>query len=193
MIACTTTTSQKNEKTFSENFKKVCFLSSGKGRIEFLKKKFVFDYETNLDLLKNQFQLSFDFPIVGEKVVTMSLNPKDTAKLLTRSGFVQQLKNEIGENEDQEKISNAIEEFVVLTSEIIQFQAKNKIPTHYQHQFNDGHFIMQRIHGGFIYTVDSFDLGESFFKRLVMKIQTESQNQNDSILTLYLVPEACAK
>jgi len=158
-----------------------------------LRKKFVFEYDTAIDLERNQFQLSLDFPIVGEKIVSMSLNPKDTAKELSKSGFIRLLKSEVGENENQEMIFMAVEEFIVLTSEMVQFHVKNKIPTHYQHHIKDGHFVMQRSHGDFDYLVDSFDLDEKFFKRLVMKIQSKNQLQNDPILTLYLVPETCQK
>jgi hypothetical protein len=174
-------------------FQHICIEGTGKGRIEFLSSKYTFTYESELSKLTNTFELGLDFPIVGEKRISLGLNPRDTAKTISHSDFVTLLKDQIGNREDRDQIINGVEEFFVLTSEFVQFRAKSQFPEIYKIEVTDDHFKLQRSHGGYLYEVDSSSDNQKYFERVFLRIFKEKSTSTGSILTLLLIPEACEK
>lgn len=192
VAGCATTTST-TESSFSSKYQKICLDGSGKGRIEFLVNKYPFTYESQVNLNKNTFELAFDFPIVGERRMSISLNPKEAARLLNHSSVVRMLESSIEERSDRENIINAVHEFYVLTSEFVSLKARNQFSKVYNIEERNEHFILSREHGGFIYEIDAYSPNEKFYERVVMKISDPKYRQNGPILSLFLVPEACEK
>lgn len=193
MGCATNKVDNSNSQSNSEYFNKVCITGTGKGRIEFLANKYPFTYESTLDRANKQFQLAFDFPIVGERKMILDLDPRKTAQKLNHSQIVRLLQSQIGEREDKENIIQAVEEFFVLTSEFIQFRAVNKFPEIYETEFKNDHYILKRIHGDHLFVVDSFILNKDFFERVIVKVFPNKSSESSPILTLFLVPETCEK
>ena len=191
-MGCASTTTTTDE-SFSSKYQKICLDSSGKGRIEFLVNKYPFTFESQVNLQKNTFDLAFDFPIVGERQMSISLNPKEAAKLLNHSSVVRMLESSIEERSDRENIINAVHEFYVLTSEFVSLKAKNQFSNVYSVEDKNQHFIISRNHGGFIFEIDAYSPNESFYERLVIKISDPKYRQTGPILSLFLVPESCEK
>ena len=191
VVSCATTPA--TDESFSKKYQKICLDSSGKGRIEFLVNKYPFTYESVINYIKNTFDLAFDFPIVGERQMSISLNPKEAAKLLNHSSVVRMLESSIEERSDRENIINAVHEFYVLTSEFVSLKAKNQFSNVYSVEDKNQHFIISRNHGGFIFEIDAYSPNESFYERLVIKISDPKYRQTGPILSLFLVPESCEK
>ncbi len=192
VVGCATTSTTTDE-SLSSKYQKICLDSSGKGRIEFLVNKYPFTYESQINLKKNTFDLAFDFPIVGERQMSISLNPKEAAKLLNHSSVVRMLESSIEDRADRENIINAVHEFYVLTSEFVSLKSKNQFSNVYSIEDKNQHFVISRNHGGFVYEIDAYSPNEKFYERVVMKISDPKYRQNGPILSLFLVPEACEK
>jgi hypothetical protein len=137
--------------------------------------------------------LVLDFPIVGEKKMALSLDPRVTAKHVNQSQLVRLIERQMDERSDKENIIEGVQEFLVLTSEFVQFKAQKKIPTLYNFSEKDGHYFLKREHGDHLYEIDAFVLNEKFFERVVIKIYSKLNVQNGPILTLFLIPETCEK
>ncbi len=164
--------------------------SSGKGRVELLSTKHTFSYESVLNKQQNKFDLAFDFPIVGEKLLSLSLDPEIVNRDIKNSQITELLKNEIGGREDRAKIAKSVEEFFVFTSEFLKFRASGQIPAHYAVQLKDDHFLLERTTPSYRFVVDNFAANDQFYERSVFKIYIKDHSP-DAIVTLYLVPQAC--
>jgi hypothetical protein len=173
------------------NFKKICIEGSGKGRMELAGSKNVFEYESQLNKKNNHFDLAFSFPIVGEKKISLSLNPKETAQEINRSELLKAIESQIGERYNKQQILNALEEFFVLTSEFLYYRSKDKLPTSYTAHFENDHFFIQRPHDQFRFEVESFDEEQDFFRRVIIKIFPLKADLSLPLFTLFLVPETC--
>lgn len=194
MVSCSSlNSSQPLDVNFEKLYQKICVEGSGKGRLEFLAHKYPFTYESLIDRPNNNFNLAFDFPIVGEKKLTLSLDPKKTAQKINHSQMVRLIESQIEEREDKESIIESVEEFFVLTSEFVQFKALNKTPTHYKATVKDDHFLLRREHGQSLFEIDAFVQNEKYFERVILKVFPKNNSQNDPILSLFLIPEACEK
>ncbi len=165
--------------------------STGKGRIELVNAKYVFDYEAQVNKRTNYFDLALAFPIIGEKKVSLSLDPKVTAKEINRSELLKMIEGQIGERYNKEQIMNAMEEFFVLTSEFLYYRSREKFPTSYTFRHENEHFYMQRPHAQFRFEVEGFEEVEGFFRRVLVKIFPLSPESSASLFTLFLVPETC--
>jgi hypothetical protein len=164
---------------------------SGKGRMELVNAKYTFDYESQLNKKTNHFNLALAFPVVGEKNISLSLDPKETAKEIHQSQVLQMIEEKIGERYNKKQIMNAMEEFFVLTSEFLYYRSKDKFPSVYTSRFENDHFYMQRTHGQFRFEVESFAEEGGFFKRVLVKIYPLDPASMAPLFTLFLVPETC--
>lgn len=164
---------------------------SGKGRIEIASSKYVFDYESQINKKTNRFELAFAFPIIGEKRLSLSLNPKEAAKEINRSEILQAIESQISNHYNKVELLQAMEEFFVLTSEFLYYRSNLKFPSSYTTRIENDHFIMGRTHSRFRFEVESYDEGQGFFKRVVVKIFPITPSASAALFTLFLVPEAC--
>lgn len=165
---------------------------SGRGRIELLTTKHTFTYESQFDRAKNKFDLVLDFPVIGEKAIFISLNPKLMNEQIKSSEISVMLSDQLGNNPNKIRIVKAIEEFFVFVSEFMQFKAANAYPEHYLPSFIDGHFVLERSTKSYRFTVDNFSSNEKFYERSIFKIFIKDYSSS-AILTLFLVPESCEK
>lgn len=170
--------------------KKICIEGSGKGRIELLKNKQTFSYESEVDRKKNKFNLVLDFPVVGEQRVEFSLDPRVANQEIKNSEITNLLSEELKGRADSRQIKKAVEEFFVFTSDFMRFRLAGVVPPHFLVSHSNGHFILERSTSSYLFVVDNFSLNEKFFERLVLKIYAK-KILNDPILTFFLVPESC--
>lgn len=184
------TSGKSQTEVFQNEFQKICLSASGKGRIELLTTKHIFSYESQLDRVKNTFNLAFDFPVVGEKLLSLSLNPQIVNRDIKNSEISELLKDQIGEREDRARIAKSVEEFFVFSSEFLRYRANNKLPLHYATKLSDGHFIMERATPSYLFLVDNFAANDHFYERTVFKIFLKEHSTNP-IVTLFLVPQTC--
>jgi hypothetical protein len=173
------------------NFKKICIEGTGKGRLELVGSKYVFDYESQINKKSNHFDLVMAFPIVGEKKLSLSLNPQEAAKEINRSELLQAIESQIGERYNKEQIRNAMEEFFVLTSDFLYYRTKNKYPSNYTERIENDHFFMQRPHAQFRFEIESYNEENGFFRRVIVKIFPLTPVASPALFTLFLVPETC--
>lgn len=178
------------EENKRNEFQKICLTSSGKGRIELLKTKHLFTYESVLNRKQNRFDLALDFPVVGEKLLSLSLIPEVANLEVKNSEISELLKEHIGPRDDRAQIAKSVEEFFVFASDFLRFRANNIAPPHYSYQFKDGHFIMERATRSYKFVVDNFSANEKFYERTVFKIYIKD-HLSEAIVTLFLVPQAC--
>lgn len=197
MTACTSMPEKKigdsslsPAELYSSEFKKICLSSSGKGRIEILNVKHTFSYESELKRAQNRFDMVLDFPVVGERELSLSLDPSVVNRTIKSSQITDLLKEQLGERPDQQRISKAIEEFFVFASDFMRFRANNNYPAHFQSSLMNDHFILERSTNSYRFVVDNFSANEKFFERTVFKIFIKNLS-NDPILTLFLVPQSC--
>jgi hypothetical protein len=175
------------------NFKKICIEGTGKGRLELVGSKYVFDYESQINKKSNHFDLVMAFPIVGEKKLSLNLNPQEAAKEVNRSELLQAIESQIGERYNKEQIRNAMEEFFVLTSDFLYYRSKDKFPTHYTSKLDNDHFTLQRLHAQFRYEIESFNEEGGFFRRVIVKISPLTPIASPALFTFFLVPETCER
>ena len=173
-------------------FRKICIEGSGRGRIELLSQKQLFSYESLIDKKKNIFLLGLEFPVIGERRVALSLSPSDVNKVIKNSEIIELLKDYLNERHDRDKISKAIEEFFVFTSDFLRFKSNNIVPVHYDITLKNDHFLLEKSTQTYRFLVDNFDLGESFYQRFVLKLFINDYG-NEPIVTLFLIPESCEK
>lgn len=166
---------------------------TGKGRLELLTSKYVFDYESQINKETNHYDLALAFPIIGEKKLSLSLNPKETAEEISHSDFLQTIESRIGEHYNKAQIMSALEEFFVLTSEFLYYRTKEKFPTSYTARIEKDHFFMERPHAQFRFEVESFNEENGFFKRVLVKIFPLKPESSSALFTLFLVPETCER
>lgn len=131
-----------------------------------------------------------DFPIIGERELSLSLNPAIVNKTIKESEIAELLKEQLGERTDRQRISKSIEEFFVFASDFMRFRSKNIYPKHFSSSFRNGHFILERSTTSYRFVVDNFSDNEKFYERSVFKIFINNLS-TDPILTLFLVPQAC--
>lgn len=154
--------------------------------------KHTFDYESEIDKKHNQFKLVCDFPIVGEKLLAISLNPDLTRRTMKNFEFTTLLRDNLGDRPDAPKIIKALEEFFVFLSEFLKYKNAGSYPAHFTPTTKDGHFFMERQVGDYRFLVDGFQSNEIFFERVQLKLFAKSLS-NEAIVTLFLVPQSCEK
>lgn len=181
---------RSQKEIYLREFKKICITSSGKGRVELLSTKHTFDYEAELNQKQNIYNLAFNFPLVGEKMLSLSLNPEVVNRDIKNSEISELLKNEIGGRQDRARIAKAVEEFFVFASEFLRYRAAGIVPAHYAVQLKDDHFLLERTTPSYRFVVDNFAANEQFYERSVFKIYIKDHSP-DAIVTLYLVPQTC--
>ena len=197
ILGCSTTGPEINSKDLTplvaqDLYNKICIQGSGRGRIELLTQKHLFSYESLIDKKKNMFFLGLEFPVIGERQVALSLNPVEANRVIKNSEITEMLKEHLGERKDRAKISKAVEEFFVFTSDFLRFKTTNVIPPHYNVTLKDDHFLLERTTNSYRFLVDNFSLGKDFYQRFVLKLFIKEYG-NDPILTLFLIPETCEK
>ena len=163
---------------------------SGKGRIELLTTKHTFTYESQFDRAGNKFDLVLDFPVVGEKAIYISLDPKLMSNEIKSSEISSMLNDQLNDNPNKKTIVKVIEEFFIFTSDFMRFKADKIYPKHYSAIFVDDHFIMERTDKAYRFAIDNFASNEKFYERSVFKIFHKDLSPNP-ILTLFLVPQIC--
>ena len=174
-------------------FNKICLAGTGKGRIELVSSKYTFSYESQINRVKNMFELALDFPIIGETSVSLSLNPKEVSRQIGRSNLVEILKERVGERVDRDQIIKTMEEFFVFASDFIHYKSSGIYPAHFKSTSENNHFILRRETPRYIFKVDNFSESENLFERTVFKIFLKSTSINNPIMTLFLVPQSCDK
>lgn len=184
------TSGKSQAEAYLTEFQKICLSASGKGRVELLTTKHIFSYESQLDPVKNTFNLAFDFPVIGEKLLSLSLNPQVVNRDIKNSEISELLKEQIGERPDRARIAKSVEEFFVFSSEFLRYRASNKLPLHYATKWADGHFILERTTPSYLFVVDNFAANDHFYERTVFKIFIRDHSTNP-IVTLFLVPQTC--
>ncbi|MBC7712243.1 MAG: hypothetical protein H7177_02830 [Rhizobacter sp.] len=149
-----------------------------------------FSYESQVDRKNNRFDLSLDFPVVGERQIQFSLNPEVANKEIKNSEITAMLDQQLGERADKKRIAKTIEEFFVFASDFMRFKVANVYPKHFSGSFNNEHFIMERTTPSYRFIVDNSVPNDKFYERLIFKIYSKDLS-NDAILTLFLVPQSC--
>ncbi|MBC7538939.1 MAG: hypothetical protein H7281_08960 [Bacteriovorax sp.] len=155
--------------------------------------KYTFAYESQINRLKNLFELALDFPIIGETKVSLSLNPKEVSKQISHSELIEVLKERVGERSDRDQIVKTIEEFFVFASDFIRYKASGVYPAHFTSNSENNHFILGRETPHYNFQVDNFSENEKYFERTVFKIFLKSSSTTNPIMTLFLVPQSCDK
>jgi hypothetical protein len=163
---------------------------SGKGRIELMSTKHTFSYESRIDRPQNKFDLVLDFPIVGERELNISLDPAVTNRAIKNSELTALLNEQLADRTDKKIIAKSIEEFFVFASDFMRFKAAKVYPKHYTSSFVDGHFLLERTTASYRFVVDSYELNDKFYERVVFKIFVKDLSSN-ATLTLFLVPQSC--
>ena len=171
-------------------FQKICVEGSGRGRIELLTTKHTFTYESQFDRAGNKFDLILDFPVVGEKALYISLDPKVVSAEIDSSEISTMLNEQLGDNPNKESIGKAIEEFFIFTSDFMRFKADKVYPKHYQATFVNDHFVLERSANNHRFVIDNYSSNENFYERSIFKIFIKDLSPNP-ILTLFLVPQTC--
>lgn len=196
MCSCSTISTNKGASTqtsafVADKFKKICLEGSGKGRIELVGSKYTFAYESQINRVKNLFELALDFPIIGETRVSLSLNPKEVSKKINHTELVEMLKEKLEQRADRDQIVKTIEEFFVFASDFIRYKASGSYPISFLSSFENNHFILARETFLYNFQVDNFSENQIYFERTVFKIFLKSSSVIDPILTLFLVPQSC--
>lgn len=173
-----------------QNFEKICVESTGKGRIELVSSKYIFSYESAFNKKQNIFHLVLDFPVVGERMINFSLDPRLANKKAINSEITDFLKKQLGSGSNIQEVAQAIDAFFIYSSEFMRFKAINKFPDHYLDKSSGDVFILERQSNMYIYRVESSILNEKFFERIQFKIFSQS-NLTKPILTLFLIAESC--
>ncbi|MBC7429290.1 MAG: hypothetical protein H7336_11800 [Bacteriovorax sp.] len=190
MLASCAHEAPKTSADFAGEFKKICIEGSGKGRIELMSTRQNFSYESQVDRKNNRFDLSMDFPVIGERQIEFSLNPEIANKEIKNSEITDLLDKQLGERPDKKRIAKTIEEFFVFASDFMRFKVANVYPKHFMGSFLNDHFIMERTTPSYRFTVDNSVPNEKFYERLIFKIYVK-EISNEAILTLFLVPQSC--
>ncbi len=99
----------------------------------------------------------------------------------------------IGDGVDRSISTAALRNFYLTSSEFVSGKKINKIPSTFIASKSGDHFILSRSRDGFIYSVDSYSLNESFYERVVIKVAEAKPSNSSPILTLFLVPSTCQK
>jgi len=176
-----------------KSFKKICLEGSGKGRIELVNAKYTFDYESQINKSTQYFDLALAFPIIGERKISLSLDPKITAKEISQSAVLSLIEDKIGNRYNKVQVMQAMEEFFVLTSEFLYYKSKDKLPPVYQVKFEGDHFFLVRNHGNFRFEIESYAPENEFFRRVLVKIFPIENANSSPLFTMFLVPETCDK
>jgi len=153
--------------------------------------KYVFGYEALINRKKKAFDLALDFPIIGETIVSLSLNPKEVSKQIGKTELVEVLREKIGERSDREEVLKTIKEFFVFASDFIQYRAASTYPRHFSALSDNGHFLLFRETIHYKFMIDNFSENPTFFERTVFKIFQKNASLTDPIMTLFLVPQSC--
>ena len=163
---------------------------SGKGRIELLTTKHTFTYESQFDRVGNKFNLVLDFPVVGEKGLSISLDPVIAQNEINSSEISAMLNDQLKDNPNKKNIVKAIQEFFIFTSDFMRFKSAKLYPEHYSSSFVDDHFILEKTNNNYRFVVDNYASNEKFFERSVFKIFEKNYSSNP-IMTMFLVPQSC--
>jgi hypothetical protein len=155
-----------------------------------MKTKQNFSYESQVNRKKNRFDLVLDFPIVGERQIEFSLNPEVANREIKDSEISRMLDEQLGDIKDKKRVVKTIEEFFVFASDFMRFRLAKVYPKHFQSNFYDNHFTMERTTPSYRFVVDNFVPNDKFYERLVFKIYAKELS-NEAILTLFLVPDSC--
>lgn len=131
-----------------------------------------------------------DFPVIGERFLKFSLDPRYAQKAANSSEITEMLKKQIGNRSDSAEISKGIEEFFIYSSEFMRFKAIKKYPTQFSAVSRGDIFIMQKTSDNYLYTVESSVLNQNFFERVQFKIFSKSKISSP-IMTLFLIPQSC--
>lgn len=145
-----------------------------------------------MDKKRNLFNLSFDFPIIGERQIALSLDPQIVNRTIKNSELTLLLRENLGERQDSAKIKKALEEFFVFLSEFLKFKTSNVFPKHYNASQKDGHFFLERQTNSYRFLIDSFQSNEKFYERFQVKLFAKDLS-SEAIVTLFLVPQICEK
>ena len=155
--------------------------------------KYTFAYESQINRLKNLFELALDFPIIGESKVSLSLNPREVSQQIGHSELVEVLKERVGDRADRDQVVKTIEEFFVFASDFIRYKASAVYPNHFKSSSENNHFILDRETPHYIFRVDNFSENQTYFERTVFNIFLKSSSLSNPIMTLFLVPQSCDK
>lgn len=175
----------------TKQFQKICLEGAGKGRIELVGHKYTFGFESQINRARNAFDLALDFPIIGETQVSLSLNPKEVSREISRTELVELLREQIGDRPDSAQLVKAIEEFFVFSSDFIRFKASNVFPSHFASSLVNEHFLLSRETPNYRFEVDSFSDNQKYFERTIFKIFLKNGPSSDPVMTLFLVPQNC--
>lgn len=195
LISSCAFTPANGPESLKKEFHKICLSGSGKGRIEVAGSKYVFNYESQFNPRKSTFDLSLDFPIIGETLVSLSLVPRLVSKQIGGTQLVAILREKIGDRADRDQIIKAIEEFFVFSSDFLRHVESGEYPKYYEASLNNEHFLLTRQTTHYKFEIDNFSENETYFERVVFRIYLKSSTPTgtatDPTMTLFLVPQTC--
>lgn len=175
----------------NKQYKKICLVGSGKGRIELVGSKYTFGYESLMNRPNNVFDLALDFPIIGETQISLSLNPALVSRQIGKTELVELLHEKVGDRPDRDQIVKTIKAFFVFASDFARYKASNKYPDHFTASSDNGHFVLFRETPHYKFLIDNFSDNETYFERTVFKIFQKERSLFEPIMTLFLVPQKC--
>ncbi len=135
--------------------------------------------------------MALDFPIIGESLVSLSLNPKEVSKQIGKTELVAVLRDKVGDRPDSDQIVKAIKEFFVFASDFVRYRALMAYPGHFASNSDNDHFVLFRETPHYKFVVDNFSENQTYFERTVFKIFLKTEPSTDPVMTLFLVPQSC--
>lgn len=178
-----------DDKNLKNEFLKICVEGEGRGRIEFLGDKHTFSFESKLDH-SDKFLLGLDFPVVGEKLLTINLDPVVMNNVVKDSQLAQFLQEKVPESPNKKRIMKSVAEFFVFSSEFMRARVYKTLPKNYESSFKDEHFLLERQTPSYRFLVDNYSVNNRFYERTIFQIFIKKYSP-DPILTLFLAPTDC--
>ena len=172
--------------------KKICLNAEGKGRIELPGEKYVFEYESQVDLKNNKFDLVLDFPIKGQSLISLSLDPKLAKSTIARSNLLELFRERVKDRANREELVKALSAFFEMTAEFVAARSQNIFPEGFTATLENNHFKLLRLSPQFKFEVDSYAFNQKYFERTELKIFPNQGASAAPVMSLFLVPSNCS-
>lgn len=154
--------------------------------------KYVFEYESEVDLKKNQFDLVLDFPIRGQSKISLSLDPLIAKSTVARSNLISIFKERVQGQANATELTNALISFFEMTSEFVAARSRGLFPDSFNAVLENNHFILLRQSPQFKFEIDNFAFNQKYFERTELKIYSTESTSTSPVMTLFLVPSNCS-
>jgi hypothetical protein len=199
---------QKNPDTqLPELAKKICLDSEGRGRFESKEGKYVVGYESLFNKEQSKWSIALRAPLFGEEVLHIRVAKPGSVKRLGHGPFWQRLKLNAAESSQLSELSSfssAVSEMLFLMEKVKQSKSLicsggnkdgfsscvakgNGYHRKFNYRFASGHLIVKfKMRNELWIELDSFDLGDSTFKRLNLSFYPAGSRINPlELKTLY--------